>query len=156
MLLIIKMTILHHLWLSWKILEGGVLAMAFSAEAVGTFDVKLTPMDDAGGGVSSMKIDKTFHGDIDGKSVGQMLAYRTDVNGSAGYVAIERVTATLAGRTGSFTLQHHGLMGSGSQSLTVVTVPDSGSGGLAGIAGEMDIIVTPGRHDYKFRYTLPD
>jgi hypothetical protein len=130
--------------------------MAFKYEAVGTFDVKTTPADSVGNGVASMAINKTFHGDIDGTSIGQMLAFRSDVEGSAGYVAIERVTATLGGRTGSFTLQHHGIMGGGAQSLVVVTVPDSGTDELTGIAGEMDIIVTPGRHDYKFRYTLPD
>lgn len=136
--------------------NGEDQAMAFKNEAVGTFDVKLTPTDGVGNGIASMTIDKSFHGDIDGTSIGQMLAFRSGVDGSAGYVAIERVTATIAGRTGSFALQHHGIMGGGSQSLVVVTVPDSGTDGLTGITGEMDIVVTPGRHDYTFRYSLPD
>ena len=129
--------------------------MTFSSEAIGTFEVKLTPMEGVETGISSMSIDKAFQGSLQGSSVGQMLAFRSSVDGSAGYVAIERVTAELADRSGSFTLQHNGIMGRGEQSLTVVVVPDSGTDGLSGIAGEMDIIVTPGRHDYKFRYTLP-
>lgn len=129
--------------------------MTFSSEAIGTFEVKLTPMEGVETGISSMSIDKAFQGSLQGSSVGQMLAFRSSVDGSAGYVAIERVTAELADRSGSFTLQHNGIMGRGEQSLTVVVVPDSGTDRLSGIAGEMDIIVTPGRHDYKFRYTLP-
>lgn len=125
-------------------------------EAIGTFDVKLTPIGSGEDPIGSMSIDKTFHGDLQGTSVGQMLAFRSGVEGSAGYVAMERVTATLGGRKGSFTLQHSGLMDKGAQSLTVVVVPDSAADGLAGLTGTMNIIVTPGRHDYQFRYTLPD
>jgi hypothetical protein len=125
-------------------------------EANGTFDVKLAPIGSGEGLIGSMSIDKTFHGDLQGTSVGQMLAFRSSVEGSAGYVAMERVTASLGGRQGSFTLQHSGLMDKGAQSLTVVVVPDSATEGLAGLAGVMNIVVTPGRHDYQFRYTLPD
>ncbi|GAB7531047.1 DUF3224 domain-containing protein [Pseudomonas sp. 3A(2025)] len=105
--------------------------------------------------IGSMSIDKMFHGDLQGVSAGQMLALRSGVEGSAGYVAMERVTATLGGRQGSFTLQHSGLMDKGTQSLTVIVVPDSATGGLLGLTGTMNIVVTPGRHDYEFRYTLP-
>lgn len=125
-------------------------------EANGTFDVKLAPVGSGDGPIGSMLIDKTFHGDLQGTSLGQMLAFRSDVEGSAGYVAMERVTANLAGRQGSFTLQHSGLMDKGTPSLAVVVVPDSATEGLAGLTGTMNIVVTPGRHDYQFRYTLPD
>lgn len=124
-------------------------------EAVGTFEVKLTPIGAGESPIGSMSIDKTFHGDLQGSSVGQMLAYRSGVEGSAGYVAMERVTAILVGREGSFTLQHSGLMEKGAPSLTVVVVPDSGTEGLSGLTGTMNIVVTPGRHDYQFHYTLP-
>lgn len=126
-------------------------------EAIGTFDVKLAPVGSGESPIGSMSIDKTFHGDLQGTSVGQMLAFRSGVEGSAGYVAMERVAATLGcGREGSFTLQHSGLMDKGAQSLAVVVVPDSATDGLAGLTGTMNIVVTPGRHDYQFRYTLPD
>ncbi|WP_420137816.1 DUF3224 domain-containing protein [Sphingomonas sp.] len=126
------------------------------AEAIGTFDVKLAPIDSGPSPIGSLSIDKIFHGDLQGTSAGQMLAFRSDVEGSAGYVAMERVTASLAGREGAFTLQHSGLMDKGSPSLTVIVVPDSGTDGLAGLTGTMNIVVTPGRHDYQFRYILPD
>jgi hypothetical protein len=125
-------------------------------DATGTFDVKLAPIGPGDGPIGSMSIDKTFHGGLQGTSVGQMLAFRSGVEGSAGYVAMERVTASLDGREGSFTLQHSGLMDKGAPSLTVVVVPDSATEGLAGLTGTMNIVVTPGRHDYQFRYTLPD
>jgi hypothetical protein len=102
-----------------------------------------------------MSLDKTFHGDLSGTSTGQMLAFRSAVEGSAGYVAMERVTATLAGRKGAFTLQHNGLMDKGTPSLTVVVVPDSATEELLGLTGTMTINVSPGRHDYVFRYVLP-
>ncbi len=124
-------------------------------EAAGTFDVKLAPIGASDGPIGSMSIDKTFHGDLQGGSVGQMLAFRSCVEGSAGYVAMERVTATLGGRQGSFTLQHSGLMDKGAQSLMVVVVPDSGTEGLSGLTGAMSIVVTAGKHDYHFRYKLP-
>lgn len=126
------------------------------AEAVGTFDVKLAPIGSAESPISSMSIDKTFHGDLHGISVGQMLAFRSDVEGSAGYVAMERVVGTLGGREGSFTLQHSGLMDRGAPSLTVVVVPNSATDGLKGLTGTMNVIVTSGRHNYESRYTLPD
>ncbi|MBB6486892.1 DUF3224 domain-containing protein [Rhizobium lusitanum] len=125
-------------------------------EATGTFDVKLAPVGGGEGPIGSMSINKTFHGDLQGTSVGQMLAFRSSVEGSAGYVAMERVTASLNGRQGTFTLQHSGLMDKGAQSLTVAVVPDSATEGLTGLAGTMNIVVTSGQHDYQFRYTLPD
>ena len=123
--------------------------------AKGNFDVQLTPTSAADAAVGAMSIAKTFHGDLDGTSSGQMLAVRTPVDGSAGYVAMERVTGTLAGHKGSFALQHSGTLDKGAASLSVSVVPDSGTDGLVGLKGTMDIIVSPGRHDYVFRYTLP-
>lgn len=124
-------------------------------EALGTFDVKLAPIGAADALIANMSIDKTFHGDLQASSLGQMLAFRSGVDGSAGYVAMERVSGTLAGKSGSFTLQHSGLMDKGAQSLSVVVVPDSGTDGLSGLTGTMNIIVTAGKHDYQFRYALP-
>ena len=123
--------------------------------ASGTFEVKITPVEGGDNPIGVMVIDKTFHGDLEGKSAGQMLAVRTAVPGSAGYVAMERVEGRLAGRTGSFALQHSGTMDKGAQSLSVTVVPDSGTGDLAGLTGTMNIVIDGGRHDYTFRYSLP-
>ncbi|MBA3676514.1 MAG: DUF3224 domain-containing protein [Sphingosinicella sp.] len=122
--------------------------------ANGTFDVKLTPMGAAAAPVGALAIAKTFQGDLEGTSVGQMLAIGTAVEGSAGYVAMERVTATLSGREGSFALQHSGSMDRGTPSLLVSVVPDSGTGHLTGLKGEMDIEIEGGKHFYTFRYSL--
>jgi hypothetical protein len=124
--------------------------------ATGGFDVKLTPISPADAAVGAMSIAKTFHGDLDATSTGQMLAVRTGVQGSAGYVAMEHVTGTLGGKHGSFSLQHSGTMTRGTPSLSVTVVPDSGTDGLAGIAGSMEIIIEGGQHHYRFRYTLPE
>jgi hypothetical protein len=112
--------------------------------------------DDGDGGVGRMLIDKRFEGDLEGASKGQMLAAGTSVAGSAGYVAMEQVTGTLGGRSGSFILQHSGTMSRGAASLTVSVVPDSGTGGLEGLSGRMNIIIAEGQHSYEFDYTLGD
>lgn len=123
--------------------------------ATGSFDVKLTPASAPDAPIGAMAIAKTFHGDLEGSSAGQMLAVRTAVADSAGYVAMERVTGTLGGHTGTFALQHSGSMNKGAQSLSVTVVPDSGTAGLAGLTGAMDIKIEGGNHFYTFRYSLP-
>ena len=126
--------------------------------ATGTFEVKLNPeaADDKGDGtLGRMSIDKKFQGDLDATSRGQMLTAGTSVNGSAGYVAIERVTGRLQGRGGSFTLQHTGTMTRGTPALTITVVPDSGTDQLAGLAGQLTIKISEGNHSYEFDYTLP-
>jgi len=130
------------------------------AHATGPFDVKLTPQDDKlDPTLGRMTIDKTFHGDLEATSKGQMLTAATDVKGSAGYVAIERVTGTLRTstgvRTGAFALQHTGTLNRGVPELSVTVVPDSATGQLVGLAGKMNIIITDGKHSYDFEYTLP-
>jgi hypothetical protein len=102
-----------------------------------------------------MSIDKQISGDLLAKTRGQMLSAMTDTKGSAGYVAIERVTGTLHGRKGSFVLQHNGLMDRGTPSLSVVVVPDSGTDELAGLVGEFRILIEGGKHRYEFDYRLP-
>jgi hypothetical protein len=84
-----------------------------------------------------------------------MLATHGGVDGSAGYVAMDRVTATVHGRSGSFSLQHTGTMARGVPSLSITVVPDSGTGKLVGIDGRFDITITDGKHFYDFEYTLP-
>lgn len=121
--------------------------------ASGGFDVKLTPQatDDTLGRMSS---DKQFHGDLEGTSKGEMLTAGTGVKDSAGYVAMERVSGTLAGRRGTFILQHSGTMTRGAPHLTITVVPDSGTGELVGLAGKMAITIDGGKHSYEFEYTL--
>lgn len=128
--------------------------------ARGTFEVRLTPQPLADGGADAslgrLAIDKQFHGELLGGSKGEMLSAGTAVAGSAGYVAIERFSGVLAGRSGSFVLQHSGTMVRGAGALTISVVPDSGTGELEGLAGVMTIAVIDGAHTYEFAYTLPD
>ena len=128
--------------------------------ATGTFDVKLVPqLSDERPEETTlgrMSIDKQFHGDIEGASKGQMLTAGTGVKGSAGYVALERVSGTLHGRSGNFILQHSGTMTRGEPQLRITVVPDSGTGQLAGLAGRMTIKIGDGKHFYAFEYTLDE
>jgi hypothetical protein len=133
--------------------------VALTKHATGAFEVKLTPQaEDKGEGATlgRMAIEKQFHGDLEASSRGEMLTAMTDVKGSAGYVAIERVTGTLEGRRGSFVLQHSGTMSGGKQELNISVVPNSGTGQLAGIAGQMAVKIANGVHSYDFEYTLPE
>jgi hypothetical protein len=101
-----------------------------------------------------MSLDKRFFGDLEGTSRGEMLAVGTDVKGSAGYVAMERVSGSLEGRKGTFALQHTGTMARGVPALSISVVPDSGTGALAGIRGTMVITIVEKRHDYEFIYAF--
>src|SRR6516225_1683914 len=116
--------------------------------ATGPFDVKVTPQEDNTGDtdIGRLTIDKQYHGELDGAGKGQMLTSGSVAKGSAGYVAMERVTGKLKGRTGSFTLQHSGSLNNGAQKLLVTIVPGSGAGDLEGIAGKMTITITGGKH----------
>ena|ERR1017187_5966135 len=128
--------------------------------ASGPFEVKLTAQATVEGigdpTVGRMAIYKRFHGDLDASSKGEMLATGTDVEGSAGYVAMEWVKGTLHGRSGSFALQHSGTMDRRVPKLSVTVVPDSGTHELVGLAGMMAINIEAGKHSYDFEYTLPD
>jgi hypothetical protein len=130
-----------------------------SRRATGTFDVRLTPQaaDAFADAVllGRMTIDKTFRGGIAGASLGQMLTGMTAVKGSAGYVAIERVTGSVDGKQGSFILQHSGTMNAGAQQLSITVVPDSGTDELVGLTGAMTLDIANGVHAYTFTYALP-
>jgi hypothetical protein len=125
--------------------------------ARGTFDVTMTPQSsNTHDGITEarMLLEKRYQGHLEAQGSGTMLSTMTTVKGSAGYVAMERVTGTLHGRRGSFVLQHSGVMTRGAQSLTVVIVPDSGTGELTGISGTCGITVAGGVHSYELHYSV--
>lgn len=99
-------------------------------------------------------VRKEFSGDMIGTSEAQMIAAFTGTPGSAGYVAIEHFTGSVSGKSGSFVLQHSGVMNKGDARLTVTIVPDSGSGELAGISGTLEIDNDQGKHSYILDYEL--
>ncbi len=126
--------------------------------ATGTFEVQLQPQqaDDpaASALLGRLSIDKQFQGDLAATSKGTMLSAGTAVPESAGYVALEQVSGTLHGRSGTFVLQHNGTMARGTPHLTISVVPDSGTNELLGLVGTMAIRMTDGQHFYDFDYTL--
>jgi len=92
---------------------------------------------------------------VEQDQVNSSLTAMTSVEGSAGYVAIERLTGALKGRKGSFVLQHTGTMNRSAQHLTISVVPDSGTEELTGLTGVMTIRIADGKHFYELEYTLP-
>ena len=155
----------------WLLLSCGALAYTrvnppaavpkerfVTSRASGTFEVKLNPLptyDSAEGGtLGRMSMDKQFRGNLEATSKGEMLTAVGSVKGSAGYVAIERVSGTLDGRSGTFVLQHSGTMTRGAPHLTITVVPDSGTGQLTGLTGTMEIEIADGKHSYSLEYTL--
>ena len=126
----------------------------------GPFHVTMTPVPlahaDAPALLGRFRLDKRYEGVLDAVGSGEMLSARTAIEGSAGYVAIERVVGTLAGRSGSFVLQHSGVMDRGMKRLFLEVVPDSGTGALVGLSGRMGIEIAGGEHFYRFEFSLPE
>jgi len=129
------------------------------SRAVGAFQVKLEPIalhDEPamGPGVGRLTLDKMYDGDLIAIGRGEMLSVMGAEQGSAAYVAIERITGTLHGRSGSFVIQHRGIMTRGAPDLVITVVPDSGTGELSGISGAMSIDIRGRDHFYTFEYEL--
>ncbi|MCG8436263.1 MAG: DUF3224 domain-containing protein [Gammaproteobacteria bacterium] len=123
----------------------------------GEFEVKLSPGEtysqgEDGINLARMHIDKIFKGELTAESKGEMLSAMTPTEGSAGYVAIEQVRGSLCGKSGTFVLMHYGVMNRGKDSLILEVVPDSGSGELTGLAGNMKINIKEGQHFYEFEF----
>ena len=131
-----------------------------SLRAEGTFDIKNSPIaadeTTAGTGIGRFALDKQYRGDLEATAKGLMLGYGNPADGTAGYVAIEQVEGTLAGRAGCFAVQHSGTMDHGSLDLKLLIVPGSGTGELAGIAGTLTFANESGKHSYVLDYTLPE
>ena len=128
--------------------------------ARGRFDVKVTPipMGDPGTGrFNRLFLDKQIQGDLEATSEGEMMGADSPVKGSAGYVAVERITGSLHGKQGSFVLQHKSSMRKGADfKMDITVVPDSGTDELTGIAGTFTIIFEGKDHLYEFDYTLEE
>jgi len=128
--------------------------------ATGNFEVKVAPIDPAfkfdENPIGRFSLDKHFHGDLEAASQGEMLSGGNPAKGYGGYVAVERVSGTLHGLTGTFLLMHNGTMQNGDYKMNVIVVPGSGTGQLAGLSGSMQIIIKDGKHSYDFSYILPE
>ncbi|MFJ2994209.1 DUF3224 domain-containing protein [Pandoraea sp. NPDC087047] len=128
--------------------------------AKGLFDVQLAPERLSAvaehTGLGRLSLDKTYHGDLTGTSQGEMLSFRGSTPGSAGYVAMETVRGTLHGLSGTFVLQHSSTMTRGIPAQSITVVPDSGTEALAGITGNLVIMISNAQHAYEFTYALPE
>ena len=130
------------------------------SKATGTFSVKLelqpaSAQADAAV-IGRRSLEKNFQGDLEAGSTGEMLSVMTAVDGSMAYVALEKVSGTLAGMPGSFILQHASQMVRGQPFQSIRVVPDSGTGELLGLDGEMRIDVRDGEHFYVFEYSFSE
>lgn len=129
-----------------------------SRRVTGSFEAKMTPQPpyDTSDGINLGRatVAKTFHGPLEATGSVEMLGAMTPVQGSAGYVAIERVVGTLEGRAGSFVLQHSAAMNRGQPQMAISVVPDSGTGDLKGLSGTMRIDIVESKHFYTLDYRL--
>jgi hypothetical protein len=124
--------------------------------ARGTFTVNIQPLTPPpADGLARFSIDKQIHGDLEAATKGEMFSGGDPKSGAAGYVAIEVVTGTLAGRHGTFALQQMATMDENGPKMNIVVVPGSGTGDLKGIAGTFTIEIADGKHSYDLEYTLP-
>lgn len=99
------------------------------------------------------RIEKTFRGEIEGCGSVEMLAARADVG--SGYVALERITAVVNGRSGGFSLLHIGTMAGTETWARWLVVPGSGTGDLCMIRGEGRIdIDAAGGHTFTLDYEI--
>lgn len=128
--------------------------------AKGTFEITMKPAPEGEGAgrvsVGRMLIDKQYQGAFTGVGQGEMLSAGNPAAGSAGYVAIEHVTGTLGTLSGSFALQHAGVMHDGESQLSISIVPGSGTGDLFGIEGTYKLDIIERKHFYELTYTLPE
>ena len=122
--------------------------------AHGTFEVTITPQptDD---GIGRFDLAKRWQGDLEGSGTGQMLSAGDPAAGRAGYVALEVVSGTLHGRSGTLAFQQLGMMRGDEQEQRYDVVPGSGTGDLAGLEGRLTLdIDEAGTHTYDLAYTL--
>lgn len=124
----------------------------------GPFDVKMQgepPFDERDGiSLGRARFDKQFHGALEATSVVHMTSVRTTIPNSAAYVAVERIEGTVEGKRGSFCVTHLATMNRGAESLLISVVPDSGTGELVGLSGQMKIRIVERKHFYDFEYSL--
>jgi hypothetical protein len=129
-----------------------------TTHATGTFDIDSwhdEPYDEAeGASLRRANLTKTFQGDVEGRSAVEMLMAQAQ-EGSAAYVAFERLDVRVQGRAGTFVLQHSASGTRDERSGTWTVVPDSGTGELRGLRGTARIVNEPdGGHTFDLDYEL--
>ena len=94
-------------------------------------------------------INYNYEGDLVGEStLHYLMSYNEDGTGS--YVGIEHVTGSLAGRSGSFDVQHVGTFEPVRATLTIL--PGSATGDLKGLRGQAEAELVG--HQERYPFTL--
>jgi len=111
---------------------------------------------DASSKLTRASVTKTFRGDLTGNATSESLMFY-HADGSATFVGLEHIEATIGGRTGSFVLQATGTYRDGTATADCTVVPGSGTGGLRGLRGvgryvarHADYPNVPFTLDYRF------
>jgi hypothetical protein len=103
--------------------------------------------------LSRVHISRTFTGDLEGSSTAELLMAKSE--GGGGYIGHDFITGTLAGKSGSFVIQHAGIMGPAGISNSGTIVPGTGTGELDGISGEGTLLADEdGNHTLTLDYEL--
>lgn len=127
--------------------------------AEGTFDLDIydeqPPYDECEDTkLARVRVDKTFYGGMAGTSTAELITVHTAA-GPASYVGIERFEGTLGGRSGGFVLHHNAATDAGKSWMTWQIVQTTGTGELAGVRGEGQIIIAPnGTHHYTIDWEI--
>jgi hypothetical protein len=101
-------------------------------------------------GTARVRVRKTFSGDLVGTSRTELLTF-----GTQSYCGFEVVEGTVAGRTGTFALRHAAEAAAGDSWLTWTVLAGSGTGELAGVRGEGQIVrADDGSHTYSLELTF--
>ena len=120
----------------------------------GTFDIDIKPQLNDQYPAGRMVFCKTYHGELAGEGLGQMLSKRQE-QGPSVYCAVEEFSGTLAGKQGDFTLIHRGIMSAAGQTLDIQVLEGSGTDELTGLSGQLHITNDEnGQHFYTFEYLL--
>lgn len=114
-------------------------------------------IDDApGAALTRVRNTKEFSGGFTGTSSAELLIVRAE-GGGAAYVGLERASGTLGDHDGTFVMHHDATSWSGATTAIATIVPGSGTGGLEGLTGRMEIQRhEDGSHTYVLEYDLSD
>ncbi len=87
--------------------------------------------------LTRVNVIKSYKGDIEGEGkLEYLMAYGHD--GSASFVGLERLIGRIGDRHGNFVFQHVGTFKEGLAKSTWSVVPNSGTGSLRGLRGEVN------------------
>jgi uncharacterized protein DUF3224 len=114
--------------------------MSAHEHATGKINVKAyepAPFDQPAQGPALVRIhvEEEFSGDIQGQGVAEFLQ-TTIGDEQASFVGVERVTGSIAGRSGTFVFQDAGTLNGTTVSGTWFVVAGSATGELSGLRGE--------------------